>query len=216
MKKFWLATAFTAVCGSAAAGVSQESIAISEVFYQGDANSDWVELVNTSNLPIDITDYRFCARFTYQTIDAKMIINPPARQPEGGNPLELGPGERIVLSAGMDLDNSASDVGLYGPSGGFSSPSAMADFVQYGTTDDVGRVDVAVAKGIWMELSPGVYDTAPSAGPKETLAWCGSNSPGGLMSSSLDFQNGASTQHLPNDVTCEIFFSDTFGEENPF
>ena len=163
----------------AGSGTSTD-IAISEVYYQGNASEDWVEIVNTGSGVVDIGDWWLCARFQYGQINTLALVS--------GNDYILGPGERLVVRAHADLDNSASDLGLYTVND-FANPSAMVDFVQWGTDQDVGRSDVARDKGIWRELSPGVYDFVPTAGSGQSAAWKGTNSGGGLLTFSSDWEN---------------------------
>ena len=98
-----------------------------------------------------------------------------------------------MVRAHTDLDDSASDLGLY-TTNTFTDANAMVDFVQWGTDQDVGRSDVARDKGIWRELTPGVYDFVPTAGSGQSAAWKGTNSGGGLLTFSEDWGNGTPTQ----------------------
>ena len=164
---------------------SDTDVALSEVYYVGDANSDWVEIVNTGNSVIDIGDWWLCARFQYAPLNTLALLS--------GNDYILGPGEKLVVRAHTDLDDSASDLGLY-TTNTFTDANAMVDFVQWGTDQDVGRSDVARDKGIWRELTPGSYDFVPTAGSGQSAAWKGTNSGGGLLTFSEDWGNGTPSQ----------------------
>ncbi|MBL4661228.1 MAG: lamin tail domain-containing protein [Alcanivoracaceae bacterium] len=189
---------------STLAGVGNpQNIAINEVFYQGNASEDWVELVNRGNEAIDISGWRWCSRFVYPTIQASNILS-------GNADLILEPGEIIALSTSIDLNNSASDLGLY-TSTPFSSAANMVDFVQWGTSTDVGRSDVARDKGIWLELQPNIYDFVVTSASNETLSWCGTESGGGFLTTSIDFVNTLPSQGVANNnLTCEIIFANSF------
>ena len=109
----------------------------------------------------------------------------------------LGPGEILAVKAHANLDNNSSDLGLY-TTNDFANAQAMVDFVQWGTGQDVGRADVAEAKGIWRQLSPGQYDFVATASAGQSTAWLGTNSGGGLLTFSSDWTNQASTQGSDN------------------
>jgi hypothetical protein len=49
----------------------------------------------------------------------------------------------VQWNANSGFNETASDVGLYLPSGGFSTPSAMSSFFEYGAGQQ-GRENVAV------------------------------------------------------------------------
>ena len=117
----------------------------------------------------------------------------------------LQPGEIVVLRAWTDLDanGTGSDLAIYKndpskPEGrpDFNDPDFMVDFVQWGTAEDVGRPDVAVAKGIWAQTSddPIRYDYVPRASSGESLSLRSSN----RGSASADFANQAPTQGKSN------------------
>jgi uncharacterized repeat protein (TIGR01451 family) len=83
----------------------------------------------------------------------------------------------------------------------------MVDYVQWGTPINTGRANVAAAKGIWQETSPGQYDFAPTAGPGESLAFGGTNSGPGLLTLSTDLANGAPTQGQENMLVADLAVS---------
>lgn len=178
-------------------------MAINEVFYGGGAGEDWVELINRGNQAVDIGNWRFCSRFNYPTIDPGDILS--------GNPdLVIEPGEIIALAASIDLADTA-DLGLY-VSSPFGDPGNMVDFLQWGTSSDVGRSDVARDKGIWLETAPGEFDFVPQAGTGESTAWCGTESGGGFLTTSMDFRNGSPTQGSANNLNCDLVLRDGFEE----
>lgn len=185
------------------AGGNFQNIAINEVSYLGNAQEDWIELINRGNESINISGWQWCARFSYPTIQPSHIIS-------GNADLILEPGEIIALSATIDLNNVSSDLALY-TSGPFDQPLNMVDFVQWGTDSDVGRSDVARDKGIWLELQPNEYDFIPTAASGETLSWCQTESGGGFLTTSFDFSNTTPTQGLPNNNgICNVIFANGF------
>lgn len=187
---------------SAHAGADPQNIAINEVYYLGNNGEDWVELINRGPDPIDITGWRWCARFVYPTISQTDIISGT-----GNGDLLIEPGEIIALSVGTDLNDTSSDLGLYTQSP-FGLAVNMVDFVQWGTDVDVGRSDVGRDKDIWLELSTDSYDFVPTATNDETLTWCGGESGGGFLTTSLDLDNATATQGAANNLICDgIFFN---------
>lgn len=152
---------------------SNSDVVIHEVYYRGDANSDWIELKTIGSGNVDIREWYFCALFSYkQLLDNMTILQ---------GDLNLAPSEIVVLRSWTDLDpnGTGSDLAIYQndntkPEGrpAFDDPSKMIDFVQWGTPDDVGRPDVAVAKGIWAKTSenPSQYDFIQSAPEGQSLS----------------------------------------------
>ncbi len=141
-------------------------IMISEVSYLGDgtaSNEDWVELTNLGTETVDITDYYLCAEFVYWQIGQLTTLN--------AADYNLEPGEVMVVQipTDEDLNDAAGDMALYINNTNFGDAANMMDFVQYGTASDVGRVDVAVTKGIWEEPSTDVFEFVPVATGAETL-----------------------------------------------
>lgn len=171
-----------------------EDIVISEMYYTGDANGDWIELKNSGSGRVDVSSWQLCAIFSYKALSEMEIIDPTSGQTRAASAADLilDPGEYLVLRSWMDLGN-ASDMALY-TAPDFGSPSALVDFVQWGTPEDVGRADVAAAKGIWPQSTPGPYDFVPTAAAGESLALVSSNA--GTAAS--DFRNGPPTQGRSN------------------
>ena len=164
-------------------------IVINEVYYLGSSSEDWVELKNTGPDPIDISEWWFCSRFSYEKLSAMTL--------KQGADLTLNPGEIIVLASWTDLNNTSADLGLYENDEnvadgrpGFNDEDLMVDFVQWGTSDDIGRSDVAARKGIWPETSPGVFDFVPTAGAGQSVA-LRSNNDG---TAAADFGNRTPTE----------------------
>ncbi len=194
----------TAASTSVEAGVDPQNIAINEVYYLGNNGEDWVELINRGNDAVDITGWRWCARFQYPTIAVSDILGGT-----GNGDLLIEPGEIIALSIDTDLNDTSSDLGLYTQSP-FNLAINMVDFVQWGTDVDVGRSDVARDKNIWLELQKDVYDFEPVATNDETLTWCGTESGGGFLTTSMDTGNAAATQGSANTLICDVIFADDF------
>lgn len=106
-----------------------------------DTGNGQITIKNFGGTTVDITGYRFCARFNYSGVTAGMVVS---------GDLNLSPDEEVIVSWNVILSSTAtnSDLGLYLPTGGFNSAAAMLDFTQWGSAGN-GRESVAVAKGIW-------------------------------------------------------------------
>jgi hypothetical protein len=183
------ATSNGATLAIAGEPVANTVVFINEVYYGGSGSEDWVELINTGSEAIDIGEWWLCARFDYGQINTLPLV--------AGSDYVLEPGEILVVQAHTNLDNSGSDLGLYSTND-FASASAMVDFVQWGTGQDVGRSDVAEAKVVWRQLSPGQFDFVSTATGGQSTAWLGSNSGGGLLTFSSDWKNQAPTPGSAN------------------
>ena len=129
---------------------------ISEIYYTSDANGDWIELRNSGNGQVDVSNWQFCATFSYKALSEMTIIEPTTGQARAASAADLilDPGEHLVLRSWMDL-SSASDLAIY-MAPDFANASALVDFVQWGTGEDVGRADVAAAKGFGTRQRLGV------------------------------------------------------------
>lgn len=190
-----IATPLTLVAGS-----PLTDIAINEVNYLQGANQDWVELKNQGVGTIDVSTWWVCARFTYRQLSLQTLLD--------GTDLNLGPGEIVTIQLDFNINDTSSDFGLYSTNN-FASAAAMVDFLQFGTSADVGRSDVAVTKGIWTETSPAVYDFVATASGSETIQFDGSNGGGSLLSLSSDFGNFAATRSAENS-NIPVVFADGF------
>ena len=169
---------------------ANEDIAINEVYYRGVSSADdWIELRNTGSQTIDIGNWWFCAQFDYGQVGLLPIVS--------GDDYILTPGEILVVRPWTDLDDNASDLGLF-IDGNFFSSTSMVDFVQWGSGASIGRVSVAVAKGIWRQLAPGQFDFVAGATGSQSIAWSGVNSGGGLLTHSQDWSAGTPSQGQNN------------------
>ncbi len=99
-----------------------------------------VELTNFGTTSVDLTNWRFCHRFTY--------ISP-------GGTISPGASRQFTVA----FNKTSSDLGLY-TSTSFTSTTAMEDFVQWGG-GGLGRESVAVSKGIW---TAGAFLAVPASG----------------------------------------------------
>jgi hypothetical protein len=92
---------------------------------------------------IDISSYRLCSLFDYDPMvagDVTLI----------SGDFNLAPGEEVTFSWNTSgMAEAGADMGLYLPSGLFSSAAAMVDFVQWGSAGN-GRENVANQAGLWV------------------------------------------------------------------
>lgn len=104
-----------------------------------DPINNFITIVNLTSSPVDLSDYRFCSLFDY-TNDLSSLTA------AFGDVNNIPPDDIVILS--WPLNDNAADLALYFPTGGFDEPSAMVDFMQYGSAGN-GREDEAVAAGLW-------------------------------------------------------------------
>lgn len=167
---------------------SDTDVVIRQVFYRGDSSTDFIELENTGTGTIDVSNWWICARFSYRQLSSLTLIS---------GDTNLGPGEMVRFRPGFDMNNTSSDLGLY-TTPSFGTSSAMVDFVQWGTSADVGRSDVAFAASMWTRSDASTYDFVPTAADGEAVIYDGTNGGGGLLTLSSDFSNGTP---LPVELT---------------
>ncbi len=109
-----------------------------------DPSTERVTIKNFGSTTEDISAYRLCAIFSYNALSDMTLIS--------GDLVNFAPNAEVeltvVFSNSNVLSDSASDLGLYLPSGSFGSAANMVDFMQYGG-GGIGRENVAVSKGIW-------------------------------------------------------------------
>lgn len=98
-----------------------------------------VSIKNFGTVAVNLSSHRLCHLFTYPTISSLTLVS--------GSMSNLLPGASLVVT-GVGLNATASDLGLYLPTGAFTDPNNMLDFVQWGSAGN-GRESVAVSKGIW-------------------------------------------------------------------
>lgn len=111
----------------------EASVVLNEVAYL----NDQVEILNNGDLNVDLSDYFLClGPNTYRKIGDLEV--------EGN--LNLAPGGFLVVTYGMP--NAEGGLGLYINNSGFTDPSTLSDFVQWGAAGSA-REDVAVAANIW-------------------------------------------------------------------
>ncbi|MEH6535698.1 MAG: T9SS type A sorting domain-containing protein [Psychroserpens sp.] len=105
--------------------------------------TETVKIKNFGSTTQDISAYRLCALFKYGALGS-MTVQSGSLNLAGNAEVEV----TVLLTSGSVLNNTASDLGLYLPSGNFGLPENMEDFVQWGSGGN-GREGVAVTKGIW-------------------------------------------------------------------
>ncbi|MEL6916756.1 MAG: hypothetical protein AAFO99_03400 [Bacteroidota bacterium] len=121
------------------------SISLNEVEYLGDR----VELYNSGNVTIDISDYFLClGPGTYRrlgdlNVEGDLLLTP-------GSFLTATYDQINTASGQINGTNATGGLGLYINSTGFADPTTLADFVQWGASGSI-REEVAVAAGIWPE-----------------------------------------------------------------
>lgn len=132
-----MSLAILASCGdddeTTAPEIGEANVRLSEV----DVESNEIVLKNFGDAAIDISGFWICNLKSYAQVNTLTTDD-----------LTLDPNETITLD--RQLNETASDVSLYLNNAGFGNSENIVDFMQYGAdVGTAGRVDVAVAKGIW-------------------------------------------------------------------
>jgi len=134
---------------------SVDDVRINEI-HEGD---QWVELFNTGDASVDVSDLWLCVRPNYTQIADLNALSGSTTIPAGG----------FLVVEWDAIQSGEGEVGLY-ESDAFASSDAMLDYVQYGAAGQ-GRASVAVAAGLWTE---GMF--VASAAEGQTLAFFGGGS----------------------------------------
>ncbi len=117
-------------------------IGFKDVDYEGAAK--WVELQNTSDAAVDVTDLILCDFPQYPTVGSLTVLG-------GGNLVIPAGGFLVVAWASMDMDDDGdAEVGLYkaGSGGAFNQSSNVLDYMQYGEAGHQ-REGTAEGAGVW-------------------------------------------------------------------
>ena len=114
-----------------------------------------LRIKNFNAAPVDISSYRLCSLFEYSSLNSSNIS-------VISGDFFLSQNEEVIITwtALFGFNETASDIGLYLPSGAYSNAANMLDFMQYGAGGQ-GREDVAVAGVLW---SAGTF-LPPGTGP---------------------------------------------------
>ncbi len=106
--------------------------------------SNEITIKNFGSLDVDISTYRLCSLFDYEGLsEAEVSIA------NGDFILSQDEEVDIIWASLSGMDELGSDLGLYLPSGSFTDPANMVDFVQWASAGN-GRESVADAAGIWV------------------------------------------------------------------
>lgn len=134
-----------------------EVILISEV----ELCTQTIELQNTGGSTVDITNWRLCSRPIYNAINSASVS-------VLSGSLMLAPGDFVVLqwTNMVNAAGTAGEIGLYLPTGGFSDPLSIADYVVYNGIPSSNRAATAVSAGVW--------DDDTMSATFETAAGCAS------------------------------------------
>lgn len=149
-----------------------------------------ITITNTTGSTVDISDYRMCSLFSYSNdiTSGTTVVS--------GNPSALPDGADLVIE--WPINDNAADVAIYLPTGGFSDPSAMVDFMQYGASG-LGREDEASQAGLW---SAGTF--VENNGPMLWIGTCSDHSAGNWVSTDLDEISEIDFTLSPNPVSNEL------------
>jgi Lamin Tail Domain/Secretion system C-terminal sorting domain/PKD domain len=164
-----------------------------------------LKVKNYGAMSVDISTYRLCSSFVYKTLN-QTGINILAGD------FNLATGEEVYFSwtdAGNGFTTAMDDMGLYLPSGSFSTAANMVDFVEWGASGQ-GRENVAIAASLW---SAGQF--LEGDGPWEYI---GTGSSSGLAQ--WDVVSSGTSAVVINEVDCDQIgtdaaeFVELYGEPN--
>lgn len=102
-----------------------------------------IRIRNFGTNTVDVSTYRLCGLFEYANLS-----QPSVAIVSGDYSLSAYESVTIHWTASTGFNTTASDIGLYLPSGAYSDPASMVDFMQYGAGGQ-GREGVAAAGGRW-------------------------------------------------------------------
>ena len=144
---------------NAANPVLLSQVRITEVGFDGvdfDGAAKWVELHNTGDTEIDVSNLILCDFPDYPVVNTLT--------PLGGSSTTIPAGGYLVVAwptLDMDADGDA-EIGLYkeGSQGAFGDPSNVLDYMQYGEAGHA-REDEAETAGVW---TIGEFVAAPASG----------------------------------------------------
>ena len=126
-----------------AGGAAFESIRISEVGINVDYEGamKWVELHNTGDADVDVSELILCNIPIYPVLNTMTIL--------GGGSLTI-PADGYLVVAWADMGDADAEVGLYLPNsfGAFGNAANILDYMQYGAGGH-GREGVAEMAGVW-------------------------------------------------------------------
>ena len=159
---------------------------------QVDPANSLITIQNFGSSAVNIQQYRLCALFEYESLSGLNIS-----VFSGG--FNLSPGSSVVFqwAASSGFNATASDLGLYLPTGSYSDPAVMIDFMQYGASGQ-GRENVAQQAGLW-EAGTFLTGTGPWSysgdGTQNTIAyWLSSSVPGCTNNAACNYNPDATEE----------------------
>ena len=176
-------------------------------FTEVDPANSLITIRNFGSTAVNIQQYRFCALFEYASLSGinVTLVN---------GDFNLGPGLSVTIEwlASSGFNATQSDLGLYLPTGGFSDPAAMIDFMQYGAGGQ-GRENVAQQNGLW-QAGTFLTGTGPWSytgdGTQNTIQYWQSAEPGCMNEAACNYNPSATSE----DGSC-IFPGESCDDGNP-
>jgi len=161
----------------------QAQIVINEL----DIASQQVEIKNQGLSTVNITGYRLCNFPSYPSLTSSLVISGSLSVPAGGLVL--------VNGSGLNLSTVDGELGIYLPSGNFSDPLAIVDYIEWGSSPHA-RSSTAVAAGTW---TTGNFIPIPLAG--NTINFDGQGN------TALDYYPDSPTLGSPNILASDCHAS---------
>jgi len=168
---------------------SQDCIRITAV----DPITNVITITNNTSSVVDISGYRMCSLFSYSSdiSNGTTVLL--------GDPSALAPSNTIVIQ--WPINDNAADVAIYLPTGSFGDPSAMVDFMQYGSSGN-GREGVADDAGLW---TAGTF--VENNGPMLWVGTCDDHSASNWLTTDLEEISEIDFTLSPNPVQDELTVS---------
>jgi hypothetical protein len=161
----------------------QAQIVINEL----DISSQQVEIKNQGTSTVNITGYRLCNFPSYPTLSSSLVISGSLSIPAGGLVL--------INGTGLNLNAADDELGIYLPTGSFSDPLALVDYIEWGFSPHT-RSATAVAAGTW---TTGNFIPVPLAG--NTINFDGQGN------TALDYYHDSPTLGSPNILASDCHAS---------
>ena len=186
-----------------------ETILISEV----ELCTQTIELQNVGSTTVDISAWRLCSRPIYHAIGSANVTLVSGS-------LMVAPGDFVVLQWPSITTTGAGEIGLYLPTGGFGAAASIVDYVVYNGIPASNRASVAVAAGVWDDVTlSATFDaaagcaTAIAEGTLPSLTnsttWCTADSP------TLGAANSACVSNIVCAAVGDLVITEILSDPNP-
>ena len=156
---------------------STVAVVLNEIFSDGTATGQWIELKNVGSGSVSLTNFSLCQFPNYWPFPIGFVLSPGTFVVVHWNQTGTNTGTDLFTGGlGASLSPSSGEIGFYDCNGGcacFGGSACIRDYVEWGNSGHV-RSSVAIGAGIW---ATGAFAPAMSGGMSLNLI---SGSPGNL------------------------------------